>query len=421
MARRDQGTGSVYRRGSDGRWIAQIENGWTPSGRRRYTRRTAGSETAARRILKDLIAEQAAGQTSIDPRTTVRTWCEEWLGGVEKRAKPTTLDAYRSAARVWIVPTLGRRRLSALTVADLDKLTAAVRASGSATHALGVAKILRTCLKSAVVAGHNVPRPVMAAPLPRHGLTDRQAIPTEAAARMLAAAAHKETWPPLGERPPTDWTSRESIEAKRRWDGDQLAREEDISRIMAALLQGIRPQEALGLTWDCVDLDRDLMDVSWQLQDIKPDATLPDDFEMRRLVGSKALVRPKSRSGVRTLPIVPWMAAALADWRGRQGPNPHGLVWTRADGRPIEGRTDLEAWKALERHAGVAKGDGHYVRHEARHTTASLLAELEVPVPVIIAIVGHSSYATTMRYTHVGIEQARQALQQVAERLQITD
>ncbi len=263
-------------------------------------------------------------------------------------------------------------------------------------------------------------QPDRAAPLPHRGLTDRQAIPTDAAARMLASAAHKETWPPLGDRPPTDWSSKESIEAKRRWDGDELAREEDASRIMAALLQGIRPQEALGLTWDCVDLDRDIMDVSWQLQDVKPGATLPDDFEVRRLVGAKCLVRPKSKAGIRTLPIVPWMAAALAVWKERQGPNPHGLVWTRADGRPIEGRTDLEAWKALERHAGVSKGDGLFVRHEARHTVATLLSELEVPVPVIIAIVGHSSYATTMKYTHVGMEQARAALQQVADRLQIT-
>lgn len=417
--RRDRGTGSIYQRG-DGRWVAQVENGWTPNGRRRYRRVTAPNKESARIKLKALSKEQLDGQTSVDPRTTVKAWCDTWLADVAKRTKPGTVKAYGSAVHMWIVPTIGRKRLTQLTVADVDKLTAAIRASGNgATHALGTVKVLRTSLKAAIVAGHNVPRPVMAAPLPRRGLTDRKAIPTDAAAKLLATAAHKDQWPPLGARPKTDWSSRESIEAKRRWDGDHLARQEDVSRIMAALLQGIRPQEALGLTWDCIDLHADTMDVSWQLQDIKPGTAVPDDYEVRRLVGSKCLVRPKSRAGLRTLPIVPWMAAALTDWQQRQDSTPYGLVWTRDGGKPIEGRTDLEAWKALERHAGISKGDGLFVRHEARHTTATLLSELEVPVPVIIAIVGHTSYATTLRYTHVGMEQTRKALQQVADRLQI--
>ncbi len=57
-----------------------------------------------------------------------------------------------------------------------------------------------------------------------------------------------------------------------------------------------------------------------------------------------------------------------------------------------------------------------------RHTTATLLLQLGVPEPVRIAIMGHSSHAptTTTVYEHVGDEQTRIALSQVATRLQLT-
>src|SRR5690606_40016384 len=40
----------------------------------------------------------------------------------------------------------------------------------------------------------------------------------------------------------------------------------DVSRWIAALLQGMRPAECRGLTWDAVDLDSGSIDVSWQMK-----------------------------------------------------------------------------------------------------------------------------------------------------------
>lgn len=414
--RRPQGTGSVYQRG-DGKWVAQIDVGWTEHGRRRYARHTCRTKQAAQVELKKMISDRDAGTTGIDPRITVKSWCDQWLTGCEHRLKPHSIASYTSSTRKWIVPVLGRRQLASLTTADLDKLTRTILNSGDGdTTAHSVAVHLRVCLKAAVVAGHQIPAAVLAAPLPRKGINRRGAIPLADASRILATAAHRETWPPLPPRP-----ANPSRVEERRWHGEIAARHTDVSRWMAALLQGVRQGEALGLTWDCVDLDADILDVSWQLQSVPPGAPTPPDYELRRLVGAKCLVRPKSRAGLRTLPIVPWMAAALAAWKEEQGDSPHGLVWPASTGNPMNASDDLSAWHALLRIAGVQKPDGsHYVLHEGRHTTASLLSQLEIPVPVIIAIVGHSSYATTMKYTHVGLEQARAALQQVADRLQIT-
>src|SRR5690606_37801270 len=91
------------------------------------------------------------------------------------------------------------------------------------------------------------------------------------------------------------------------------------ARWSAALLQGMRQGECLGLTWDAVDLDAGTVDVSWQLQplpylDRRDKAVgfrVPDGYEARHLHDAVHLVRPKSTRGRRVIPLVPWMTAAL--------------------------------------------------------------------------------------------------------------
>jgi hypothetical protein len=60
---RGKGEGSIYRRSSDGRWVAQIEAGRAPSGRRRYARAVRRTRKDAQKALKDLIRSADAGLT----------------------------------------------------------------------------------------------------------------------------------------------------------------------------------------------------------------------------------------------------------------------------------------------------------------------------------------------------------------------
>ena len=48
---RDKGDGSVYQRG-DGRWVGQVEDGYTKTGARAYRRRVRDTETDARRAVR---------------------------------------------------------------------------------------------------------------------------------------------------------------------------------------------------------------------------------------------------------------------------------------------------------------------------------------------------------------------------------
>lgn len=89
------------------------------------------------------------------------------------------------------------------------------------------------------------------------------------------------------------------------------------------------------------------------------------------------------------------------------------LVFSRADGRPIEPRDDWEAWKKLLRTIGIRDSR----LHDARHTAATLLLEQGVDIRVVQEILGHSTLAVTKRYTHVTNKLAKDAAERMGRAL----
>jgi integrase len=383
--RRPRGTGGLNYRPSDGMWIGRVDFGWTPQGTR--DRRTVSSKkkTEAQRKLRDLIRQRDAGETAASgtSRATVKAWAETWLPMHADKVRPTTYTTDAGAVHKWIVPTIGHRRLADLTPADLRALRQAIIGAGrSTTTALHAHKLLVKMLKDAIVEGLTVPPRVLLAPPPAKAANDRTSIPVEQALAILRVA---------------------------------LARP-DAPRWVAAILQGMRQGETLGLTWACVDLEAATVDVSWQLQRLTKGHATPDGWEARNLTGNLWLTRPKTSAGQRIIPLVPWMHAALTTARETWQPNPFDLVWVTETGLPIRAEADRETWKAIQAEAGTHHPSGRpWHLHECRHTTATMLLQLGVDRAVIEAILGQAVLVES--YLHVGQAEARKALEAVADRL----
>lgn len=397
-SRRPPGTGSIFQR-ADGLWVGRIEAGYTAKGGRRRIVVSGKTKSEAAAKLKKKQGEIAReGLASLGTaRTTVKAWAETWLEITARKVRPKTWATNRSCVSTWIIPTIGHRRLDDLNPADVRALTGAMMKAGRSSSTAQRAQVILTkMLRDAILEGHQVPQRVLLVPAPSKAAHDRDAISVLHALALLRVAT---------ERP-------------------------DGSRWVAALLQGMRQGECLGLTWDAVDLDNGTLDVSWQLQALPyldraaQTFRVPDGYEVRRLSGALHLVRPKSSRGKRIIPLVPWMTTALTTWREVAPASPHGLVWPRSDGRPESGENDRAAWHALQASADVSKqtedGERPYLLHEARHTTATLLLEAGVDSHVITAIMGHASIVTTRGYQHVHDRMTRQAMEDVAERLGLT-
>ncbi len=399
--RREYGTGSVYQRAGDGLWVATIDVGWTSDKKRRRVTVSSKTEAGVRRKLKDKKAQiESDGAPVVSARTTVKMWAEQWLEQAERTMRPSSFATARSSVNLWVIPEIGHKRFTDLTPADVRAVGNAQRKAGrTSSTELRTHSVLTTMLKAAMLEGHPVHPRILATRAPRKSVSDRDAMTVDQALAILP------------------------------WAGEL----HHGSRFLAALLQGMRQGECLGLTWDQVDLDARVITVSWQLRplpyrDAKDKALgfrIPDGYEARRLKGALHLVRPKSRAGYRVIPIVPVMHEALVKWRKAQEElipdNPHGLVWPNLDGSPTFYKLDDEEWRGLQQAADVQHPAGRlFTIHEARHTTATLLLECGVDPTVIVAIMGHSDILTTRGYQHVRTERAMEALGKVAERLHLS-
>lgn len=399
--RRQHGTGSVYPI-AGGKWRGSFDAGYTASGNRRRITVTGGTKAEAKRRLERRIAEvKRGGAAATGKQHTVKTWADEWLEITEHTLAPKTWSTNRGQVMRWIVPAIGRVRLADLTHADVRAVASRQRAAKpkpqSPASISRTKSVLMKMLKDAVADGHYVPQPVVAVQPKRArkggNRKDREGLPLEDALACVDYA-------------------RRTLPHASRWQ--------------VAFLQGLRQGEALGLTWDRVDLDAGLLTVSWQLQPVpyrdKRDRSqgfrLPDDAEVRHLWKSFHLVLPKTEAGERVIPLVPWAVDALREWRDVAPENPHNLVWTRPDGKPIDKLADLNEWKAIQNAVKVQHRAGRpYGTHEIRYTTATILVEAEVDPIIITAILGHTNFSTTRGYVTKRAQQARPAMEAVARAL----
>lgn len=431
MTRRDWGEGSVYQRCEarygcppvaeleDGtkvrpphkcraRWYGVVETGWTSTFRRRRSVVSAKTKKDAMRKLREKRRDLESGAPSARDNVTVKTWAETYLELRKPELKPNAWNAAASPIRKWIVPTIGHRRLAALTPADVRAVDQAHYDAGRKTAtADATRRALVTMLNRAIAEGHEVPPFVFKVPKPGPGHSDRTDLTVEETIACLQVAAQL----PHGVR----WA--------------------------LALLYGPRMNEVLGLTHDCLDFEKKIIRLEWQLEALPyehgctaaasptcgqkrparcPSSRfrIPRDFEARHLVDSWHLTRPKSRAGVRVLAMIPPIEDALRRWLDIAPPNPHSLVFTTLTGRPINDKVDREEWWAIQGTAGVGHPAGrYYLVHECRNFAATQLDEAGAADNVITSMLGHASIITSRRYMRAHVEPKRRATAAVGDLL----
>lgn len=414
--KRSSGEGGLYFIPSRKLWRGVVDLGFSPDGRRVQKYVHARTQTDARKKLNALKAEIEKHGAPLDKQTTVEDWAEHWLTTVCRPTyKPRALGSAESVVRTWVVPHIGRKRVAQLQPSDVRAVLQQVRNKGRSTaSARKVYDIMSRMLESARldgVAPRNVAADVVA---PKVKSQERGALSTEQGFAILGAAA--------GTLDGTKW-----------W---------------VSLLSGLRQGERLGATIDSLDLDAGILTVQWELAEITsehgcgervngvwpcgkkqgaacPESRhkLPDGMAHRHLYGRLFLVPPKSGRS-REVPLVPQVVEALRRYlkATEDVPNPHGLIWRHDDGTPFLPNEDQQAWRVVLFQAGIIteeqtlpprdrpKGTPDVpTTHWARHTTATILMELEVDAKIIGEIVGHVDVKTTQRYQHVSSAAARDA------------
>lgn len=372
--RRANGEGTIFRR-ADGQWVVRLDLG-DHQGKRRRVTRYARSEREGLEVLRRLRREYDAGHlVAPGNRMTVGEFLDYWVAELlPGTVKPTTEASYADMTRRHIKPALGHVELAKLSrdhVRRFVRQLARTKSSRRGTETTlsprtvqYVHSILRRALEDArreELVGRNVAREV--AP-PRFDRTEFVPLSPAEARTFLTAAAD-----------------------------DRL-----YAVYVLALVLGMRRGEVLGLRWSAVDLDRGTLRVQTSLQ----------------RVGAKlAFSSPKTRRSRRAIPLPRAVVKVLREHRERQSAERAGaevwadndLVFTTSIGTPVEPRNLSRHFELLRERAGVRK-----VRfHDLRHSCASLLFDLGVPLRMVMEILGHSQISTTSDiYTHVMPAQYRE-------------
>jgi len=152
--------------------------------------------------------------------------------------------------------------------------------------------------------------------------------------------------------------------------------------LAAAVLTGMRQGEILGLQWDDVDFDANVIHV-------------------RRQANQKGqLVEPKTSQAKRAIVLSPGLARMLREHKmASKFKGVDDLVFPSGTGRPQNGRN--VARRGLEK--ALAEAELGKLRfHDLRHTYASLLIAEGLNVVFVSRQMGHSSPDITLRvYSHL--------------------
>ena len=122
QGKRANGEGSIYQRGDNGKWVAQIPIGFYASGNVKYKRATCATQREAREHLRALQREAEAGLDLGTKAQALAAYLGHWLANVVKPSRePKTYEGYAYTVGL-ITPTLGRVPLAKLTPAHVEQL-----------------------------------------------------------------------------------------------------------------------------------------------------------------------------------------------------------------------------------------------------------------------------------------------------------
>lgn len=365
MSRRGDGVHKLAGSGRAKPWVAVLP---LPNGKR--LTRYASTQKDAIELLQELRAELDAQGTVTPARLTVGGYLtERWLPHVEKQVRPKTFRLYSMFVHHTFVKYLGKIPLAQLNASHVEAMMDKRKGQVSG----GTVALERECLRNAL-----------------NRAIDWDIISKNAAAKAAAPKRDQER----REIQPFDQDElKRFLEAIR---GDRFE-----ALYVLALSTGLRQGEALGLTWEDLDLDRGILRVRMQLQ--------------RDGDGVLGRAKPKTEKSRRDLPLLPEVVVLLRGHREAQTVRSlDGYVFTASSGQPLDGVNVTHRFQRVLKRAGLRT-----MRfHDLRHSAAAMLRAQGAPLDYVSRVLGHSDVRLTANiYMHYGEELNRDMAERMSRAL----
>src|ERR1700722_3729264 len=229
---RSNGDGSLYRR-RDGYWVGAFYAPTVSGGRRRIVVYGKTREQARDKLTKAQ-QEVGAGVLVPDELWKLGPYLEYWLENFVKRnRRPATTPLYEMNIRIYLNPGLGNYKLTAMTVADVQKFFNQRLQQGDSVRKV---QVMRTVLSAALT----------------------RAVREELIPRNVARLVELPEWHAGTIR---QWTAEEARQFLAVSESDPLH-----AVFVLLVLYGLRRGEVLGLRWQDIDSQAGTIRIEQQVQ-----------------------------------------------------------------------------------------------------------------------------------------------------------
>ncbi len=348
-------------------WEARYTEGYDPGTGKQIQRSITGkTQKEVAKKLKEATTAIDTGTYTAPSKMTVGEWLDIWSAEYPGGVKPRTVDSYKATIRTHLKPGLGAVRLESLNGHTIQGLYNSLGEPKQGTEGLSpktvknVHGVLHKALQQAVANGYIRFNPADACILPR--ITRKEIKPldeNQITAFLKAIQGH-------------------------RYEG----------LFLVTLFTGMREGEALGLTWDCVDLDKGTIKINKQLQKVR---------------GSRGeyTFAPTKNGKSRIVTIAPFVVATLRKTRLNQLENRlrygecwenSGFVFTDELGHHLKHQTVYLDFKKVVEEIGSPETRFHDLRHS--YAVASIRSGDDIKT--VQENLGHATAAFTLDvYGHV--------------------
>lgn len=374
--------GGTIRKREDGRWEARITVGIDPKTGKQKQKSVYGKTQKEVRQKQTAIQAEIDAGTYMEPaKESLAEWLETWLEVyVYNSVKKYTYDSYERTCNNHIIPALGNIRLSALAAPQIQRfynslLTEKALSPKSVKNVHG---IFHRALDQAVKLGMIRSNPTELCDLPK---------------------AHRKEIRPM--------EKNEILKFLQAIEGTKYGLVYQVT-----LFTGLRKGEVLGLTWDCIDFQRNTIYVNKQLQKTKK-------------VGGTYCLTTTKNSRNRVIVAAPSVMELFRKQKSQQlqmqrlageaWDNAWDLVFTNELGRHLCHVTVYKNFKKIMKEIGVPEGRFH----DLRHSFAVVSIESGDDIKTVQSNLGHATASFTLDvYGHVSQKMRQQSADRMEEFIQ---
>ena len=378
---RANGEGNIRQR-PDGRWEVRVTIGIDFStGEPKRISRYASTQEEAVRLLHELSYLRDTSPKNFES-ISLGEWLDLCLEVYMKNSlKQSTYLSYESYIRVHLKPALGNVQLRDLSPRLLQEYYnyKAETERLSPKTIININLFLHKALSYAVTEGYIVSNPAASINLSRGNKPQIEILTRDEQAKLIRAS----------------YQHRYGV------------------FIRLVLFTGLRLGELLGLRWEDLDIQSNLLHIRRTLNRLnkvkKP--TIPGENRTEIVIQP-----PKSQNSIRSVPLLPAVMQDLLNWRNVQRSDQaiageqyqdSGMIVTNPFGGFIEPRTFKDQYNQILTLAGLR----HFTFHALRHTFASRAMEQGMEAKTLSVLLGHASVSFTMdTYAHVLTDYKRESM-----------